>query len=264
MRVEVVARAPHQVEAGNALIAGFRCHGIRTTNTAYACGVTEQVVACWGWRIGKLLAVQGRRVLVMERGYVGDRMKWTSLAWDGLNGRGEVPAVDDGGQRWRKHFGGLMKPWRADGSVVVVMGQVPGDASIEGVDIDGWYEKACQAAKRFGLPVMFRPHPVAIQSGHHGGPAGVTVLRGSLEQALLVARYVVTYNSNSGVDAVLAGVPTVACDVGSMAWKVCGRSLEADPPSPDRSAWCSALAWRQWTHDEIERGEAWDYLRASL
>lgn len=207
----------------------------------------------------------------MEAGYAGNRgwiskglLEWYSLAWNGLNGRGKAPPVDDGGARWRKYFDGLLKPWKSSGDAVVIMGQVPGDASIEGVNMQRWYADAIEACKRFGLPVYFRPHPVAIERGHTEVPAGVQSLGGSLADALARARYVITYNSNSGVDAVLAGVPTIACDEGSMAWPVAGHGLDAQPPMPDRAQWAYRLAWRQWKREEIEAGMAWDYLRGGL
>lgn len=222
-------------------------------------------VACWSWRNGKPHHEAGRRVLLMERGYVGDRFEWTSLAWDGLNGRGKAPPVTDCGDRWRKHFAGLVKPWKEDGDCVVVMGQVPGDMSIAGVDIDAWYVAALAAAARFGLPVFFRPHPVAMERGHTKMPAkGTAILRGDLAGALKQARYVLSYNSNSATDAVLAGVPTIVCDEGAMAWPVAGHGLEAEPPEPDRTSWCISIAWRQWLLEEIASGEAWDYLKQGL
>lgn len=262
MLIEIAARAPHQVAAASAMRQGLEKHGVAVRIVAAA---TAPVVCCWGWRVGAQHAAAGRRVLVMERGYVGDRFRWTSLAWDGLNGRGRVPPVDDGGARWRRHFGAALRPWRMSGDYALVMGQVPGDMSLAGVEIDAWYAQACAAARRFGLPVTFRPHPVARERGYQTRtPPGAALLNGALEDALARARYVVTFNSNSGVDAVLAGVPTIACDEGSMAWPVTGHGLDADPPTPDRAAWCTAIAWRQWTLDEIAAGAAWDYLKQGL
>jgi hypothetical protein len=260
LKIDIVARQPHHEIAARALASGLRLHGASVVITPSIEGETP-IAACWGWKIGRRIAAQGRRVLVMELGYVGDRHGFTSLAWDGLNGRGNVPAVEDGGARWRRMFAAdvAVMPWKKTGDCVVIMGQVPDDASIAGVDIESWYAQAIVAARRFGLPVYFRKHPLADHA-----PAGVDRLGGPLAMALARAAVVITFNSNAGVDAVLAGVPTIACDAGSMVWSIAGQGLQAAPPRPDRDAWCARIAWRQWTRAEIESGEAWDFLRLAI
>jgi hypothetical protein len=80
----------------------------------------------------------------------------------------------------------------------------------------------------------------------------------SLEADLSGAAIVVTWNSNSGLDAVINGVPTVTMDKGAMAWDVTGHSLGEVPPTPDRTAWCHALAWKQWSKGEMVSGECWE------
>ena len=60
-----------------------------------------------------------------------------------------------------------MCPWRErrDGYALLI-GQVPGDQSIAGVDMDGWYSKTATELKSAGWDVRFRPHPVAVQRGY--------------------------------------------------------------------------------------------------
>ena len=94
MKVTVCAShtAKHQVEHQRAMLKGLAAHGIPAT--AGALNHVETVhVAVWGWRHGAPLRAAGHKVLVMERGYLGDRMAWTSLAWNGLNGRAQGCAV---------------------------------------------------------------------------------------------------------------------------------------------------------------------------
>ena len=78
-------------------------------------------------------------------------------------------------------------------------------------------------------------------------------LDSTLDEALDKAGLVVTYNSNSGVDAVLAGVPTYAADPGSMVWDVSSR--EFLPTTPDRAIWSQRMSFTQWLPDEIEKGD---------
>lgn len=248
----------HQNAHSEALAAGLRSIGISTKRYYSSMGVHTPMVACWGWRVGQVLHSYGANVLVMERGYLGDRFKWTSLGWNGLNGRAifaEVP--DDGGERFRTHHGHLMKPWREDGDYVLLIGQVPGDASLKGRDLRPWYaESARKAAKHFGLPVLFRPHPLAHRRGGVFTVPGTKMDHGTLAEALSRAAAVISWNSNTTVESVLAGVPTIAVDRGSMAFDMCSHDIEAPLIMPNREQWSHALAWRQWQMDEIRSGAA--------
>jgi hypothetical protein len=67
-------------------------------------------------------------------------------------------------------------------------------------------------------------------------------------------RLAITLNSSVAVDTVMAGIPTITMDEGSMAWDVTGHSPD-DVKTPDRRAWIRRLAWTQWHHQEINDGE---------
>lgn len=192
----------------------------------------------------------------MERGYLGDRFQWYSMGWNGLNGHAEWPAAIDDGSRFRQYHAALMKPWRepGSGSYVLLAGQVPGDQSLDGHDLTRWYSNtALLASQRYGLPVRFREHPVALERGYKRSPHYTEPIGGTLAEALAGAEVCITYNSNTGVEAVLAGVPTVVENRGAMAWPVAGHRV-GDRVTPDREAWAHALAWKQWRLEEIARG----------
>jgi hypothetical protein len=217
----------------------------------------------WGYRQHHIIDAQkknGRHFLVMERGYIGDRFKWTSLGFDGLNGRATFPAIQDGGKRWDKHFQQFLKPWRgAHSNLAVIMGQVPGDAALQGVDFVHWVIKTAGQLKAKDFSVAFRPHP--NPRSRLRSVANIKTLDGTLEQALNQAALVVTYNSNSGVDAVLAGTPVYAADRGSMVYEL---SNGLNRVQPDRTLWTRKMAYTQWLSEEIESGEAWAALRTVI
>lgn len=257
MRASIFAGTlAHQKAHVEPMAEGFRRHGVEVE--VFTGEPTGDVIVVWGWRLGRR-HLGGRPVLVMERGYVGDRFAWTSLGFDGLNGRARFPKAQDNGDRWMRLHGDRMRPWRRSGGYVLIMGQVAGDMSLAhvGGNLARWYE--AQAAI-YGDEARFRPHPDAARRGGAAGPRGVPVIRGDLQAALDGARLVVTFNSNSGVDAVLAGVPTIATDEGSMAWTVSARAEPAE--APNRGAWAADLAWAQWREDEIRMGDAWAALAA--
>lgn len=246
--ISISPRAPHQVRHAEALRDGFKRHGIRAD---IACGARYETktVVCWGWRNGKAWRDQGKSVLVMERGYIGDRLGvWSSLAWNGLNGHGRVANIpDDGGERFNRYHSGALKEWNPSGEYALIIGQVPGDAALGGKDLSGWY--AQQAAKDWGMPVYFRPHPLAYRRGPVKPVPKAKTMEGDLATALAGSAKVITYNSNTAVDSLLAGKPTHVDDAGSMAWGV-----------QDREKWAHRLAWRQWKLEEFADGSALEHV----
>jgi hypothetical protein len=250
-------------EHAMAMAAGLERHGYDTAIVPKGSMPPEgsPFIVCWGWREGRRLREAGYNVLVMERGYVGDRYQWTSLGWNGLNGRATWNAPADNGERFERNFGHLLKPWKEDRSgYALLIGQVRGDAALQGIVIDHWYLEAADAIKRAGYSLKFRPHPEALRRGIAGNALMSCRLNGTLEEALDGASCVVTYNSNTGVEAALAGVPVIAIDKGSMAWPVASHGIDQPLVTPDRTEWCRRMAWRQWTEDEIASGLAWEHV----
>lgn len=241
MQIDLNPAARHQAEHGRALVEGLKRHGIDPEQAG------DNVVVCWGWRRGKAHRAAGREVLVLERGYLADRFRWSSIAWNGLNGRGEFPEyADDGGARFRS-MGLELRPW-SGGEYVLIAGQVPGDAALQGRDLAPWYAaQARRASIEFGLPAKFRPHPLAHRRGPVRPVPGADTIGGDMAAALVRAAVVLTFNSNLGVDAVVAGKMATCDDEGSMIWGFDSRA---------RERWAHRLAWKQWTVDEIRSGAA--------
>lgn len=239
-------RAPHQMTHATAMAAGLLRHGLRSTLTHRAPQTgPDDTVICWGWRQGREHRSRGANVLIMERGYLGDRYNWTSLAWNGLNNRGEMPIVDDSGERFRQHFDHLLQAWNPAGEYTLICGQVPGDMSLQGRDLHKWYEAQAERHPN----ARFRRHPLAYRREVPRPVRGAPDLNGPLEEALAGASLVVTFNSNAGVDALMAGKPTHVEDAGGMGYGI---------DETTRGKWAHRLAWRQFTLEEITSGLAWE------
>ena len=249
-------RLTHQASWGGAFGRGLVRHGWQVSTADHLGNTRPDLLVMWGTRRTADIARQkllGGEVCILERGYVADRFEWTSVSFGGgLNGRGVFRGPFDDRARWCQHFDGLLKPWKSspDG-YPLLMEQVPGDMSLRGVNIDNFYTDARHAFKH----VKTRKHPNLKPSAGNA----FTAAQQSLQADLADAAFVITWNSNSAVDAVLAGVPAIAMDQGSMAWDVTGHSLSV-PPLPDRTAWTAALAWKQWSRDELESGYCWDHV----
>jgi hypothetical protein len=248
----------HHVAHADALATGLTRHGLPNRTIAPWDAVKSDICACWGWRIADPLAAAGKRVLVMEHGYIGDRHAWTSFGWNGLNGRAEfAPAKDS--DRFRKYFDDLLRPWNPEGDYALLIGQVEGDASLYRMDFQSWATRmAAKMWKVFGLPVRYRPHPIAVEYGQKQTVPGCETLRGTLAQALEGAAVAVTFNSNAGVDAMLEGKPVVAIDRGAMVYPIAAHDFEIQS-EPARQAWADELAWCQFDMEEIRSGAAWEH-----
>lgn len=261
-----VRRLEHQVQWCGAFRSGLGKHGWQvaaTDDLNYSKG--GDLFICWSTRHVNFLAAAkraGAEIIILERGYVGDRYEWTSISFGGkLNGRATFRGPFQDSSRWNKFFSDKLQPWRLiPKGYALILGQVNGDMALRNVNPDQFYKRAKDNFIKLGLPVHFRPHPHVLPK--HGKQA-LRQAEQSLANDLAGARCAVSWNSSSGVAAVLAGVPHVAMDEGSMAYDVSGHELTI-PPTPDRTAWAHALAWKQWTIDEVASGYCWDNIKGDL
>lgn len=277
----ILPKPNHQADCAALIIEGMKKHDITrfqiVKNAFHSNFRGADLAVMWGWRpylqnhrwhITKIKQA-GRPILVMERAYVGDRFKWYSLGYNGLNGHSNFYNKDITDlSRWNKHFPNELKPWRKPrGKRVLVCGQCAGDASIHGIDINSWYDRTCHGLIQNGYNVTFREHPLNKHPWFHKARMKNLTKDGhsTLEESLINTDYVVTYNSNSGVVSVLNGIPTVTCNNGAMAYSVTGHDpLNLPTEEPNREAWCAKLAYTQWLPSEITSGESWEHLKVAL
>jgi hypothetical protein len=181
--------------------------------------------------------------------------------------------------RWRRisEARGLrLAPWRTEGRHVLVVGQVPGDAALRGVDIVSWMERTVrEIARHTARPILIRPHPMTsdrdLAGFRHlsGLREGVTLQsppRGPMARSLEGAWVTVCHSSGAAIDSLLAGVPAITTSEASMAWPVTGHDLaQVDRPRMmAREQWLHDLCYAQWTVDEIREGPVWSRLRARV
>jgi len=201
--------------------------------------------------------------LVIEKGFV-KRNEYYMVGFGGLNGRASYNNEGSPADRW-KQLGVELQPWKEGGEYILVCGQVPWDASVQHTDYKRWVIKTLIRLPKFtDIPIVFRPHPLqktAIDVRHL---KHVKIdCEGTLQEAVQKAATVVTFNSNSGVEAVIEGVPVVTCDKGSMVYEIANNDIERvdNPLTPARRAWAYNLAYTQWTRDEMKKGLPWGHLR---
>lgn len=165
------------------LMAGFDKLGIPYKfQSGAALPVHTDKIAIWGYKWAKYWMEKGKNALVGEMGYIGDRYKYVSLAWNGLNGHG-VHGVhkSDNGQRFAEH-GGVIHPWKHNPDApVLLLGQLKNDQSLQGKDIEKVYNDWIRKSER---PAIFRHHPVAVKRGVHLNIKGAEISQGTLYEAL--------------------------------------------------------------------------------
>ena len=248
-----------------AIEVGFLRHGIKPELSNYRNVIECDLAVFWGHRPKHIINKQkgpGKDYLVMERGYIGDRFKWTSLGFNGLNGRGDFQITDDmPSDRWDKYFGDQwLKPQRNNGEYILLIGQVAGDASVEHINFRNWALEAAEKIKNH-FDLRFRPHPIDVKrNSDYKIPGTIHSVR-SLESDLKGAAAVITFNSNTGVESVMAGVPTVATDKGSMVYNLATNTIEEPKILSGRKQWAYDMAYKQWNLEEIKNGLAWEHLK---
>lgn len=117
------------------------------------------------------------------------------------------------------------------------------------ISIDAWLDQTVQEIKaNSDLPYRVRFKPT-----HR-------VQRTTLIQDLEDTACMVTFNSNAGVESIFNGVPVISHEISATG----PISIDYDeinlPPTYDRTAWASSIAYSQWNMDELSNGLALRYL----
>jgi hypothetical protein len=148
--------------------------------------------------------------------------------------------------------------------VKLVCGQYPNDPShdMDNHEMQLWAESIVEELKGLTTDkIIWRPHPAQIEIENRYVPCRnadeVSVL--SLQEDLTRANLVITYRSNVGHDALIAGIP-VYCDTGAMYSGLCRKDLvkaisSKCPAKVTREKYFARVAYSQWTLDEINSGE---------
>jgi hypothetical protein len=247
------------VDTEKKLVDGFQ---YEPSDIAVIFGVYKSKVRK-SWSRGKVFRQQRENkkdVIVLETGYVrrgdGDS-HYYAAGFNGLNGRADFRNKSMGVERWEK-LGVQLRPY-SKGGKVILCGQVPWDASVDHHNHPAWIQETAQKLKALTTrPIVFRPHPLAALPPISG--IGYSTV--PLEEDLKDAHCVVTFNSNSAVEALIYGKPVFAFDEGSMVWDLANRNLGdiEEPKCPDRKQWAANLGFAQWTPAEMSEGLAWRHL----
>jgi glycosyltransferase involved in cell wall biosynthesis len=228
----------------------------------------------------RLAAWMYKKVKIVSHHRFSDDYSYYRIGIDGFladdadfNNRSSPP------DRWRemsRTLGLKLKPYRRHGRSIMVIGQVPGDLSLRGLDIVDWmYETALAAQQHSDRPIIVRPHPVTVPHmlkeirRRFDGLAGITLdypPRRPICDVLKDCWVLIAYSSGATIDALIEGVPCVAFSPANPAWPVSDHSLERieHPTLFEREQWLCDLAYAQWSPGEMQAGLAWRHLRRAV
>lgn len=173
--------------------------------------------------------------------FIEGRQSYFRATWDKYHhdGRGEYPADR------LKRFNVQIKPWRKSGSHILVARQTQRWYQVNGrEDWDAWVID--EIRKHTDRPIVERKK----------------VPDGTFRDQLRGAWAVVVPHSNATIEAVCEGVPVFTT------WECAGTTMGTmdlsrieNPVYPDgREEWLRALAYNQFTLDEMQNGYAWKRL----
>lgn len=200
-----------------------------------------------------------------------------------LNNRGRFVEGNDPSrlQKMVDRLGVEIKEPNTKGTYITLALQLPGDASLEGRNINTWLDSWIRKLednpnpKRVRLPQLPREYDrevlnKAIENGWE-------IQQGSFEnlaECFETSKVTISYSSGFGVDSLIAGCPAIVDGNASFAWdlRMLARNgtdfqysvLDLSEPkkvdTSKRQEWLEKLAYYQWFMDEFEDGRCWEEL----
>jgi len=252
----LIREGPHYRR--NAFLEGLRKNGFAVHTSVPPDGPhAGDVLVIWN-RYGDFASQADRFeraggfVIVSENGYAGrdgDGRQYYALS-SGWHQRPLIePRLTDHGSRFTP-LGIAVKPWRSDGSHVLICGQRGFGVRPHCMEMRWPGQTANELRKFTKRPIRIRPHP----EDKNVPPQDRT--RRPLDEDLAGCWAVVVWSSTAGIKALLAGVPVFRCGpnfISEGAAKLGVAEIES-PFLGDRTEALERTAWGQWSVQEIESG----------
>lgn len=243
----------------------------------------------------KKVSQLNKPILVVEEGAFRNYPQYKRIGWNSYkNGIGNFNNNNVDDSRWKlfqQNTRIKIQSWNSPGSSILIMGQLEFDSAlIELYDagyrsFDQWIEEQIKTIRIYtDRPIIVRPHPlgssilfkdearlnaqyknISVSKNYSSN----TTLSGGigLQEDLKNSYCVITYNSNSVVEAIEKGIPVFTLSSTSSAYDIGHKDLtqiENLNYFIDISTWCNRIAYTVWNNDEITNGSMWRHLREIL
>lgn len=175
--------------------------------------------------------------------------------------------------RWKKISNDLrldLKPYRSNGSHILICLQRNGGWSMGGLDVQKWLDNTILKIRTISpdRPIVIRKHP---------GDRKMKNIK-IFQPNIKISQYdnilddfkncwaTIVYNSSPSIASVIEGVPvfvTDPCPQNSQSYSVANLDLNKleSPNLYERQSWIEKLAMCHWNFQELESGEAWNYFK---
>jgi len=180
-----------------------------------------------------------------------------------------------GDENWnniRRDYNMDLKPWRTQGSHILITLQRPLGWSMRGVDLMHWLKRTLgQVRENTDRPIMLRWHPGDWKAFPNYKPTldkfGVTVSPQDrhITQDLHNCWALICHNSTPSAVAPIEGIPAFITDDPSYSQggdiANTDFSLLENPSLPDRERWIRKLAQCHWSFEDVRSGRCWAHMR---
>lgn len=241
-------------KVAKAMCQGIHAMGDRCIISDIRAPQHGDVAVCWGWKHHHTYR-RYRRFVYFDLGYWQreNYLRFSIGKWSP-----DIPNKDD---RRFKQLGLEIKPWRTEGSKIVVAGSTAKACAEHGFGYQAWETDAVKRLQGMGKEIIYRPKPNDPMGSHI---EGARLDQGPISEAIKDCWAWVTHHSNSAVDALLHGIP-VHCETGAASHlSVPIETLSSPELREGREQFLHGVAWLQWTLDEMRTGEAWKFIRSML
>lgn len=212
---------------------------------------------------------------IVELGWLGDRRDtYFQFGFGGISGNAKYyyPSKKIMYKRLQNLGLFFVNPTEVESGYILICGQVPWDTSVMHIDYRKWIKSMIVAISYFtDIPIRFRPHPLARNSVDLRKYPKVTISppEATLAEDLTNAKCMVTYNSNSAVEALMYGVPTLTFHKGSMVYDITYHDFRDihNLTFPSRGTILqryAEIASSQWTREEFEKNIPWQIAKNQL
>ena len=212
-----------------------------------------------------------KKVLLLERGFIKREDYFQSRFYNKDKTYTNTNFTDS--SRWEK-LKTELKPWKSNGKYILLILQVPWDASVQESNHFQWCNNVIQKLRKITDEIIkIRPHPLFLSNKSHGGysnlkiyvPPNCEIIDSSkinFEESLKYSKCVINYNSTCGCESIIHGVPTVTMNFDSIAYNISMNRISdiKNIKYSARENWAYNLAYNQWSKQEFEKGIPWDYL----
>ena len=160
-----------------------------------------------------------------------------------------------------------LKPWRTDGSIILICGQHDKSLQWHGMpSISNWVMSTIEEIQKYtNKPIVFRPHPRCplphieheFKNVSRQDPQKIDGTYDDFDMSFNNVYATVSYSSNPGIHSVLEGVPAFVGPA-SLAYDA-ANDIDFlydinNPLRPDRQQWLNDYAWTEFTVEEISQG----------